>query len=260
MVRGLYTAASGMLAQQHHIDILSNNLANVNTPGYRADRMLSRAFPDMLIHRIHDGVGRAGSRPVPVGRLGTGVYVDGTALSLEEGPLQTTGNPLDVAVMGEGFFLIDTEQGPRLTRDGGFHVAADGFLVSRDGHRVLGTEGQWLNVASPDGSPEPPQIDGEGGVWVQGQYVGALAVVNVDNPALLRKEGGNRLVANESSGQPVLVDNPRVETGVREGSNVPIVGEMVRVISAYRAYEAAQKAVQAQDELLGRAVEDVARL
>lgn len=260
MVRGLYTAASGMLAQQHHIDILSNNLANVNTPGYRADRMLSRAFPDMLLHRINDGVGRAGSRPVPIGRLGTGVYVDGTALSLEEGPLQTTGNPLDVAVVGEGFFMVDTDQGPRLTRDGGFHVAADGYLVTRDGHRVLGTDGQGLYVASAHGSAEPPHIDGEGGVWVQGVQVGTLAIVNVDNPALLRKEGGSRLVADEASGMPFLMANPRVETGVREGSNVPIVGEMVRVISAYRAYEAAQKAVQAQDELLGRAVEQVARL
>lgn len=256
MVRGLYTAASGMLAQQVHIDIIANNLANVNTPGYRADRMLTRAFPHHLIYRADDAPFK---NPVPIGPLGTGAYVDGTALSLEQGALQRTGNPLHVAIVGDGFFAVETAAGLRLTRDGGFTIDGEGWLVTASGARVLGQQGA-IRLGDGTRPPSRVSIDESGGVWVDGQRVDTLLVVAVDNPAWLQKEGANLMVPSDASGEPYPLPQFRLQEGHREGSNVQVVTEMVRIITAHRAYEVAQRAVQAHDQLLDRAVNEVARL
>lgn len=249
-----------MLVQQHRLDVISNNLANVTTPGYRADRTVIRAFPDMALYRVDDGAGTGSGRPAPVGRLGTGAFMEGTVLSLEEGPLETTGNPLDAAIVGEGFFLVETPAGQRLTRDGGFTVDGEGRLVTRDGHPVLDRNGQPI-VAVQAGQPAGvAHIDAAARLWVGGQQVAELAVVSVNNPALLRKEGGNRFAPTDGSGPVFVLDDVRLEPGHREGSNVGAVTEMVRIISAFRAYEAAQRTVQAHDDLLDRAVNEVGRL
>lgn len=252
----MYTAASGMLVQQVHIDIIANNLANVNTPGYRADRMLTRAFPHHIIYRVDDA---PNAGPAPVGRLGTGAYVDGTALSLEQAALQHTGSPLHAAIVGEGFFAVETAAGMRLTRDGGFTLDAEGWLVTSSGARVLGQQGA-IQLGDGTQAPRRVTIDEFGGVWADGQQVDTLLVVTVDNPAWLRKEGANLLVPNEASGEPEPLAQFRLQTGHREASNVQVVTEMVRIITAHRAYEMAQRAVQAHDELLDRAVNEVSRL
>lgn len=251
-----------MLVQQHRLDVISNNLANVTTPGYRADRTVTRAFPDMALYRVDDGAssGPGGGRPAPLGRLGTGAYMEGTVFSLEEGPVQATGNPLDAAIVGDGFFLVETPMGLRLTRDGGFTIDGEGRLVTRDGHPVLDRDGQPIVAVEPGQPAGPAYMDGGARLWVGDQQVAELAVVSVDNPALLRKEGGNRFAPTDGSGPLFALDNPRVEPGHREGSNVGAVTEMVRIISAFRAYEAAQRTVQAHDDLLDRAVNEVGRL
>src|SRR5690606_21019335 len=119
---------------------------------------------------------------------------------LEAGPYQFTGNPLDVAIVGDdGFFLVQTEAGPRLTRDGAFQVDPEGWLVTRDGHPVLNPSGEPIRVFLPGQAPVSVRIDGSGGVWAGEERVDSIAVVTVEQPAALGKEGGNRFVPTETS-------------------------------------------------------------
>ncbi|HEY8530819.1 MAG TPA: flagellar hook-basal body protein, partial [Limnochorda sp.] len=162
MLRGLYTAASGMLAQAARLDLESNNLANAATTGYKADQAELLSFPTMLLRRVGgkdgepeplhplgiemrtrpDGLDRLPFREAPVvGPLGTGVYVEGTFTSFRQGPLRDTGNPLDLALEGPGFFAVETPGGVRYTRAGSFRLDAEGYLADQTGNRVLGVDG-----------------------------------------------------------------------------------------------------------------------
>jgi len=146
MVRGLYTGASGMIAQMGRINILSNNLANVNTPSYKRDTAILKAFPEMLIRRINDD----GVRVIPpgsydlmpvIGKMGTGVEVNEVYTMHTQGAFKQTQNDFDMALEGKGFFCLETEDGERYSRNGSFLIDRDGFLVTKDGYKVLGENG-----------------------------------------------------------------------------------------------------------------------
>ena len=146
MVRGLYTGASGMIAQMGRINILSNNLANVNTPSYKRDTAILKAFPEMLIRRINDD----GVRVIPpgsydlmpvIGKMGTGVEVNEVYTRHTQGAFKQTQNDFDMALEGKGFFCLETEDGERYSRNGSFLIDRDGFLVTKDGYKVLGENG-----------------------------------------------------------------------------------------------------------------------
>ena len=269
MLRGLYTSASGMLAEQVRVDVLSNNLANVQTAGFKRQTVVQSAFPEMLLRRVYDpvpvsgGVAPAGAsgqatgalydpRPV-IGRLGTGTYIDGTYSDLSPGALRYTGNPLDMALEGQGFFTVETPAGVRFTRDGRFTLDADGWLVTLEGHRVLGEAG-------------PIQIQGrdvhvtEGGeVWVDGALAGVLALRDFADPQGLVREGSSLWAPTAWSGQPQPAA-ARVREGYLEESNVNVVTAMVELIAAYRSYEANQRVIQAYDQTLGKAVNELGRV
>jgi len=274
VLRGLYTSASGMLAEQVRVDVLSHNLANVQTVGFKRQAVLQSAFPDMLLQRVHDPVvlggapaaaGRPGARgtqggvgfaydPRPViGRLGTGTYIDGTYSDMTGGTLRHTGNPLDLALEGSGFFAVETPAGLRYTRDGRFTLDGEGWLVTAEGHRVLGEAG-------------PIQIQGtevhvteEGEIWVDGAPVAVLALRDFPEPQGLLREGSSLWAATEASG-PAQPAEARVHGGYLEESNVNVVMAMVELIAAYRAYEANQRVIQAFDQTLGKAVNELGRV
>lgn len=259
----MYTGASAMMAQQLRTDVLANNLANVNTVGFKKERLVQAAFPEMMLRRLYDPVGPRGGdgtfygeghydpRPV-IGRLGTGTYVEGTWTVHSDGPLQWTSNPLDVALVGEGFIAVDTEEGPALTRDGRLSLAQDGTLVIRGGLPVMGEEGPIVIAG------ENVVIDEGGFVHVDGEVVGRLLLVAVDNPQTLRKVGEGLWLPTEETG-PFQEATATVHAGYVEQSNVNTVTSMVQLISAFRAYEASQKVIQAYDETLGKVVNDLGR-
>ncbi len=146
MVRGLYTGASGMIAQEARLDAIANNLANVDKTAYKKDLTLFKAFPDMIIRRLNDdglGITPAGSYDTMpfVGKLGTGVEVNEVYTIYEQGSLMRTENPFDVALDGKGFFTVMTERGERYTRNGAFTLNKDGILVTHNGLPVLGQNG-----------------------------------------------------------------------------------------------------------------------
>jgi len=269
VLRGLYTSASGMLAEQVRVDVLSNNLANVQTAGFKRQTVVQSAFPEMLLRRVYDpvpvsgGVAPAGAsgqatgalydpRPV-IGRLGTGTYVDGTYSDLSPGALRYTGNPLDLALEGPGFFTVETPAGVRFTRDGRFTLDAGGWLVTLEGYRVLGEAGP-IRVQGRD-----VQVTENGEVWVDGAPAGVLALRNFADPQGLVREGSSLWAATDWSGAPQPAA-ARVHAGHLEVSNVNVVTAMVELIAAYRSYEANQRVIQAYDQTLGKAVNELGRV
>lgn len=258
MIRGLYTAASGMVMEQTRNDTIANNLANVNTTGYKKDVAVFRTFPELLLWRLTDAdksQGKAADqapKPALIGSIGTGVWVDGILQVHKLGPLRQTGAPLDLALGGEGFYAISTPQGERYTRNGSFSLDGEGYIVTTEGRRVLGRRGA-IQVQGKD-----VQVDAQGGVRVDGRLVDNLRIVDFADRGRLIKEGDSLFAGD----QPVNLTPDRIKVlqGYQEQSNVNSVSELVNMITAMRSYEANQKAIQAQDQLLDKAVNEVGKV
>lgn len=260
MIRGLYTAASGMLVQSIRNDVVANNLANVDTVGFKRDRTLTSAFPEMLLRRIND---QAGPIPLPVatapriGALGTGVALEGTYADMQAGPLQHTGRDLDVALVSDGFLAVENGDALAYTRDGRLQINAQGMLTDSQGRAVMGMDGP-IELHSPDeGAPSAIEIRTDGVIEVDGEVVGQLALYQFEQPAFMQRLGDNLWQATEHSGE-VAINGASVERGHLERSNVNVVSEMVTMIQVQRAYEASQRVIQAHDQVLERAVNDIA--
>ena len=246
MIRGIYTGASGMVAEALRTDIISNNLANVNTAGYKKDAVVTKEFANMLLTRINDGSNEQ------IGSLGLGVSVDTVATNYSAGVVKSTGNDFDLAIDGKGFFAVQTPQGIRYTRNGTFAKNIQGELITNEGYRVLGENGPLTIKGSK------MVVSSDGDVLVDGQSVGKLQIREFANDQQLTKEGASLYVA--PSGMPAKAATGGVRQGFLEMSNVNVIGEMVNLISNYRAYEVNGKVVQAHDQLIGKAVNEVGKL
>lgn len=280
MVRGLYTGASGMIAQMGRIDVLSNNLANVNTPSYKRDTPVLKAFPEMLMRRINDD----GVRTIPIGsydlmpvigKLGTGVEVNEVYTRFSQGAFKQTQNDFDLALEGEGFFSVQTDEGERYTRNGSFLIDKDGFLVTKDGYKVLGENGPIQIkknnfMVDEDGnvfengeySDDPMRlVSMEENEWNQTVLLDRLKVVNFPKLRYVKKVGDSIYRDTEYSEKAYIIENerPKVRQGFLEASNVNPVVEMVNLIEVHRNYEANQKIIQAHDAALGKAINEVGR-
>ncbi len=219
MDRGLYIAASGMLAEMVRQDQIANDLANSTTPGYKADRSAQAGFGELLLHNTRNGR--------PIGDVGFGVQIDEVRTDLAPGPIHETGEPLDFAVEGEGFFAVQTAAGVRYTRNGQFGVSAEGLLVDSFGNQVLGA----------DGNPVRVRRDGT----VRAADVGVFAVTGA------AKQGEN-LFTGTAAGTGSGV----VRAGALEESATDPAHAMVEMITSFRSLEADQKALQTIDETLGQ--------
>jgi flagellar basal-body rod protein FlgG len=240
MIRGLYVAAEGMAARQKAQDVLAMNLANVNTTGFKADRPVFETALQRTLYRVE------GTGATPIGTLSAGALLTTTYTDLQPGPLMRTGNPLDVAIEGEGYFAVQTPAGIRYTRNGAFSLNAEGILITREGFPVLGTQGV---IRLPRNATL--EIGEDGSLRIDGKVVDRLQIVQ----GTMRKDTNGWLVGNATP-----VATPRLITGMLEGANVNIVREMVEMIEYLRAYETHQRAIQAQDETLGRAINEIARI
>ncbi len=241
MIRGLYVAAEGMAARQRAQDAIANNLANLNTTGFKADRPAFETIYERQLYRMQGGQAQ------PVGFLSAGVVVRELYTDFRAGALTTTDNPLDVAIDGEGFFAIQTPQGVRYTRSGAFQLNAQGVLTTREGYPVVSVNNQPIQV------PRNAQIHiaENGAVLANGVSVGQLLIA-----------GGNLLKDPEGffTGAAQPLPNPRVVGGALESSNVNMVREMVSMIELIRAYETNQRAIHAHDETLGKAINELAKI
>ncbi|MHB1650857.1 MAG: flagellar basal-body rod protein FlgF [Desulfitobacteriaceae bacterium] len=249
MIRGLYTGAAGMLAAQTESDIISDNVANIRTPGYKEEEGSATAFPTLLMERL-GGSGGQPSQATPIGSMGTGVMVDRIVRLNTLGELQATGVGTDLALTSQGFFAVQTPQGERYTRNGRFQLGASGQLQTPDGYPVLGVQGTLGPLSSQF------TVGADGTVLDQGKTVGRLRLVTLPENALQRE--GSSLYA--SSQPPQAAQAVQVKQGSIEGSGVDMAGQMVKMISVMRAYEANQKVIQTQDATLEKAVNEVGKI
>ena len=254
MIRSLWTARTGLDAQQTHLDVISNNLANVSTTGFKRDRA---EFEDLLYQiRRQPGGQSSQDSELPSGlQLGTGVRVTGTQKIFTAGSLQTTEQPLDMAVNGRGFFQILQPDGTvSYTRDGSFHLDSNGQLVTSQGYSlepaiVLPAEVQTFTVGE----------DGTVSVTVSGdptpQVIGNIQTADFVNPAGLQAIGNNLFLETGSSGAPQvgtpgLTGLGTVLQNTLENSNVSVVEELVNMITTQRAYEMNSKVISTADQML----------
>lgn len=258
MMRALSTAGTGMVAQQFNLDTIANNLANVNTTAFKQQRA---EFNDLIYQTLAaSGATTGGTQKKPSAiQVGLGSRLSATTSNFAIGSMQATGNPIDIAINGDGFFVVQRPDGTQAyTRDGGFKISAEGtngVLVTSDGYILdprteipIGV--QALSI-SEDGTVSgiPPGAN-------EPQEFGKLTLALFPNPAGLTRIGQNLYLAGGASGDPSIVTpgdqgSGRLQSGFLEGSNVQIVEEMVRMILAQRAFEMNSKAVQTADDMLG---------
>jgi flagellar basal-body rod protein FlgG len=244
ILRGIYTATSGMLVESLRMDVSSNNLANVDTAGFQRQTAHIYSLPETPVHRVHQ------NRQQLLGVLGTGAFVDGSRSSFSPGTLRVTQNPLDVALVGSGFFAINTAEGTRYTRDGRFTVNASGLLSTLDGNLVRGERG---SIFVGEGEV---LIGEKGDITVNGEWVDKLLLVEFNDRDALIRHGANLYEALPEAGTPFRYP-ATIVPGTLEMANVNVVREMVNLINIQRSYEANQKVVQAFDETLGKIINEV---
>ena len=259
MVRGLYTAASGALVAQSAVDTIANNLANVNTNGFKRTLLQVQAQPQRELYRSQIDPGkRPGGVPVnaAIGTLGSGAQVYDTPADFAQGAIKATGRDLDVALSGSGFFAIQDGTGQlNYTRDGAFQRDAQGFLSAQNGDRVLSANG--LPIQIPDQGTVA--IGRDGTITVNGQTRDRIGIAEFANLTALRPAGSNRFVDSGGGAGPRAATNTTALQGSVEGSNADVVRSMVDLIANERWFDANQKMIQQQDDTTGRAIAYVGR-
>jgi len=271
-----------MKAQQWRLDAVANNLANVDTDGYKREQAAFKAFPELLLRRMKDDglyphpFGSGDAAPI-IGKLGTGVELNELYVSLEQGPLKETQNEFDIALDGKGFLAVSTPWGERYTRNGSFQLGKEGFLETKEGYPVLGENGPirvkannfqvdkdgkvWINAEYAD----DPNIlvSRENNTWAQTALLDTLKLVEFDLDRYLKKQGSSFYRETEYSGPAqIIVEGlrPKVLQGFTEAANVEPVREMVQMIEVNRAYEANQKVIQTHDSMLGTLINQFTRV
>ncbi len=256
MLQSLKVSESGMIGQQQKLEILANNLANANTPGFK--RLLTtfesvqpaQAFPTPANPNRPP---EPSLRPIQPGSL----LRMRTALDLHPGSVRLTGNPLDVAIEGDGFFVVRTPQGDRYTRNGSFTLDDEGRLTTQDGSPVLG-EGGPIELP-PDAVVE---IASDGAVQADGTEIGRLKLVRPANRFAFTPEGSTRLrpVKTAPLPQAIPADDVRIAVGALEESNTNPISELVQMITAQRIFEAGQRVLVANDEALRKATNELPKV
>lgn len=261
MVRGLYTAWTGMVNEQKRLDVLSNNMANADTVGYKKQGTTSQSFDDELTIRIHDNNVYLADHKT-VGNMNLGVKIGETYHDFSQGSLRETGNTYDLALSGDGFFTIQTtnKQGvtsTKYTRDGSFTVNTEGYLVTKDGDYVLDNNGRQIQIPGAQTAANVI-FDEKGNITVDGQMVATLGIASFTDPQALLLYGENMYEATDAAG--LQASTATVNQGYLEMSNTNVIEEMVDMITVTRAYEAGQKMIQTVDSTLQQATTEIGRV
>ena len=250
MTRGLYIAGTGMMLQRRLMENITNNISNADTTGYKKEHLVSHSFDEVMIERLNDTNVVGYTRLV--GPLNLGTQIDQLYVNYAQGGLEGTERNTDLAMIGNGFFVVQTPDGERYTRSGAFFIDELGYLITGEGNLLLGEDGP-IYVGGLDFS-----VDGSGGVWVDDVYETRIRVVSFADNESLRKQGSNLYFSLED---PEDVTQPYgIRQGFLETSNVDISREMVDMLSVYRTYETNQRILTMIDETVGKAVNEIGRL
>jgi len=258
MLRSLWTAATGMVAQQHNIDVISNNLSNVNTTAFKKSRA---EFQDLLYQTIRPAgvTNNLGTQyPTPI-EIGHGVRISSTNKMFVAGSPVETNNPLDVLISGDGFFAIQKPDGEvAYTRDGSFKVDGMGNIITSEGYIVEPEVTVPVEASSQIAIRENGEVIAQIPGNTEGELIGQFRLIRFVNPAGLESIGNNLYVETEASGEPMegtpgLDGFGKLVQGSLESSNVKVVEEMINLIASQRAYEINARAIQTSDDMLGLA-------
>ncbi len=254
MIRGWYIGASGMNVQQNRLDTISNNLANVDTTGFKKEIPVSKEFSELLLRRTqadgvyHTSLGSADAAPI-IGTIGLGAETNELFTDFTQGSFKNTDTKTDFALADKGFFAVHTPDGERYTRNGNFHLGKEGILLTKDGYPVQGENGA---IYLED---DKFFVNQDGMIYTSkdNTLVDRIKIVRFDNERYLQKQGNSMWKTTQTSGEAYIAEGnerPRVMQGYTETSNVNVVNEMVQMIEVNRAYEANQKTVQTEDSMM----------
>jgi flagellar basal-body rod protein FlgG len=252
MIRSLYTAVSGLVTQEAKQQVVTSNIANANTVGFKSDNLSVSKFQDVLIQN-YDKVSNGKNVRNIIGSLSMGSKIDETNTDFTQGMLEETNKPTDFAIDQRGFFAVQKENGEKFyTRDGHFNVNARGYLVTDSGDLVLGVNSATNNI-------EPIKVDNaklvsdyNNDIYLDGNRSYKFNVVDFDDYGSLEKVGDNLY-----KGTPNNNTDIKVKQNSLEKSNVNVVSEMINMMTVMRSYESNQKVLQAIDETLGKTVNEV---
>lgn len=259
MNSGMYSALSGNLAAMKRLDVITSNLANVNTNGFKRDRI---AFDSVL-------AGNLNPPAVPPAQTADPVLLqERLTTDYQPGTLHQTGNPLDLAIQGDGFFVVKTPDGIAYTRQGNFRLSQTGELVTSEGYQVLSKagdspgEGQPIVIVPPgQENGGKPIVDNQGNITVNGEQLGQIAMFDFPKPYGLKKVASTLFVPNEAGAAAQATTGvTSMEQGVLEQSNVDSITEMVQMVEANRFFETCQRVVRGFDDMAAKAVNELARV
>lgn len=264
MVKGLYTAYTGMVNEQKRMDVLANNLANASTNGYKKEGTTSQTFADELAIRIKDTT--VYGLPRGIGDVSLGVHIGETYTDYTSGSFKVTDNKTDFALAGDGFFAIAfTDKAGntsvKYTRDGAFIVNTQGYLVTKDGDYVLTRDGAMNGNPNARIQVDPNAVltvDEFGNIFQNDVMVSNIGTVDFEDYNYLAKYGEN--LYDMVDGGTRIASEAKVQQGILEASNVNVVSEMVNLITISRAYQAGQKMINTIDETLDQAANQVGKV
>ncbi|MBD8025444.1 flagellar hook-basal body protein [Ureibacillus sp. Re31] len=278
MFKGFYTVATGMVSQQRKTEIITNNMANANTPGFKADQSTIRSFPDMLLSAVGNTNiptknGLNFTETDPIGSLNTGVYLQETLGNYTQGSIYETSQKTDVALIngempvdeqsgqtGTIFFRLEhPDGGEAYTRNGNFTLDGQGYLVNSQGLYVLSATGERIQLPSDDFT-----LSQNGDIYVEDAIVASLGVAFSGNPDVLEKQDNGLFRTVDDTELPSAYGQNNVTFSMQqsflEGSNVDSAQSMTDLLTAYRAFEANQKVLQAYDKSMDKAVNEIGRV
>lgn len=256
MVRGLYTAYTGMVNEQKRLDVISNNLANADTVGYKTERVANQAFDDMLTMKIRDN--SVGYQNQEIGSMSLGVKIGEVYTDYGQGSYVETGNTFDLAIDGDGFFTMRCPTGSgesvtRYTRNGCFKMTQDGYVVDANGNHLQGQNG---DIQVPVDATIT--VDKTGAVYANDAYVDTITLTDFEDYDYIEKYGDN--MYQTVDGATTKAAAAGIDQGYTEQSNVNVVSEMVDMITVTRAYEAGQKVMQTVDNMLEASCNSIGRI
>ena len=285
MLKGLYTAYTGMLNEQHRMDVLANNLANSTTNGFKKEGTTSQAFDTVLAYKIKD-LSEPGNLPRPMARnravdenelnnpnnedylerrvtrtgMNLGVKIGENYVDYSVGPIKSTGNQFDLAISDRGFFAVEYtnkagETSTKYTRDGNFTMNVQGYLVTQDGDFVLDENGRRIRMDTG----LPVSIDHNGNITKEGAAVATIGLTDFEDYNYLERFGENYFQPVEGATETEEVES-QIYAGYLEMSNISVVTEMVNMITLQRQYESNQKVITTYDDTLDQAVSQLGRL
>ncbi|EKE03830.1 MAG: hypothetical protein ACD_20C00147G0011 [uncultured bacterium] len=257
MVRGIDIAATGMVSLTHYHDIIANNLANINTPGFKQTLASFKNLENLEVSKIDAAQGFKNNESP--GIVSAGSVLDSTTFDFRQGSVKATGNPLDLAIQGDGFFVVRTPDGDAYTRNGNFIKSEDGSITTLDGYPVLGESGNPLSVNSNNFDPKKLKILSNGDLEINKEIVDKVKVVDFNDRSQL-KTLGNSLFKPVNEDNVKDAENYQITQGSLESSNANVIESMIKSIEAMRAYEVLTKNIETVTRGINKTVNEVGRI